>query len=496
MESKAKIRRMYHIQGFSIKEIVRKTGISRNTVRTIIRGKTGEHSYKRTLQPSPSLGAYKEIVTAWLQHDAKVSRKEKRTAKKYYEQLKFEHGYTGSYDNVQRFVKSWKQEQGGQSQAYIPLLFSKGEAYQFDWSEETVLLNNIVTKLKVAHFRLCYSRKFFVIAYFRESQEMLFDAHAKAFEYFGGLCERGIYDNMKTAVKIIFTGKERKFNDKFLALMDHYLIEPTACTPASGWEKGQVENQVETIRKWLFSPRLSFDSLSDLNDYLRKACDDLSSTKKHPQDKNKTISQMFEEEKLSLKALPGSFSAHKEVSVRITSTCLIQVDNNRYSVACDYANKAATVKLYVNHLEVYYEHNKIACHPRYFTKNKVYYDPWHYVPLVERKPGALRNGAPFQQLALSKSIRKVGDTLLKRKGGDKEFVQILLAIMSHGVEHVEVSCSLAINDKTINKDAILNIIHRLREQTSPEKITTPVSLSLTHEPAANCHQYDQLLKDK
>ena len=128
--------------------------------------------------------------------------------------------------------------------AYVPLSFDPGEAYQFDWSHEIVLIDGVTTTVKVAHVRLCHSRMPFVRAYPRETQEMVFDAHDKAFAFFGGACARGIYDNMKTAVDAIFVGKDRAYNRRFQQMCGHYLVEPVACTPASGWEKGQVENQV------------------------------------------------------------------------------------------------------------------------------------------------------------------------------------------------------------------------------------------------------------
>jgi transposase len=115
--------------------------------------------------------------------------------------------------------------------------------------------------VKVAHLRLCHSRRFYIRAYPRETQEMVFDAHARAFALFGGVTARGIYDNMKTAVDAVFAGKARRFNRRFEQMCSHYLVEPVACTPASGWEKGQVENQVGYARDNIFKPRLRFKTL-------------------------------------------------------------------------------------------------------------------------------------------------------------------------------------------------------------------------------------------
>lgn len=120
--------------------------------------------------------------------------------------------------------------------------------------------------------RLCHSRMFFVRAYPRETQEMVFDAHDRAFAFFRGACTRGIYDNMKTAVDAIFIGRDRRYNRRFAQMCGHYLVEPEACTPAAGWEKGQVENQVGLVRERFFTPRLRFKTLEDLNGWLADKC--------------------------------------------------------------------------------------------------------------------------------------------------------------------------------------------------------------------------------
>jgi transposase len=170
------------------------------------------------------------------------------------------------YDAVRRYAKTWSREHASQTaSAYVPLSFAPGEAYQFDWSHEIVVLDGATVTLKAAHVRLCHSRMMFVRAYPRETQEMVFDAHDRAFAFFKGACGRGIYDNMKTAVETIFVGKDRQYNRRFLQMCAHHLVDPVACTPASGWEKGQVENQVGVVRERFFTPRLRFKSYDELN---------------------------------------------------------------------------------------------------------------------------------------------------------------------------------------------------------------------------------------
>ncbi len=494
MESKAKIRRLHFVEGYSIGKLVRETQISRNTIRGIIRSERADIVYQRSEQPTPKLGAFKDTLEQWLERDHLLPRKQRCSAMKYHTLL-VEINYPGAYDSVQRFVKNWRKKHKESSSGYVPLYFAPGEAYQFDWSEEVIELGGIIQKIKVAQFRLCYSRKCFLIAYMRESQEMLFDAHNRAFEFFGGLTRRGIYDNMKTAVDVVFIGKNRVFNRRFLSLMDHYLIEPTACSPAAGWEKGQVENQVANTRDWIFSPRLKVASLDQLNQDLASQCQSLAADRHHPEQKEQTIEEVFQQEKGYLRLLGPPFEGYSERVCQVNSICLIHFDRNRYSVDCAYANQTVTLKVYATLVEVFAGVEQIASHPREFSRDKTLFNPWHYLPLLERKPGALRNGAPFKEWKLPSSILQVKNILMKRKGGDRECVDVLLAMTVHGIEAVGVACELALSDKVVARDYILNALSRLRPTPIIELLITPLLLKLEREPLANCQQYNSLLME-
>ena len=493
MESIRKIRLKYYRKGESIREIARDSGISRNTVRKVLRNDETEHKYQREVIHKPKLGAFENILKELLLAEEKLSKKERSNGMKIFERLQHE-GYTGAYDSIQRYIKEFKRDlHPSLNNAFIPLYFAAGESYQFDWSDETVELDGITQAIKVAHFRLCYSRKSFVVAYLRESHEMLFDAHIKAFEYFGGVLLRGIYDNMKTAVDFIFVGKDRQFNRRFLELMSHYLVEPTACNPASGWEKGQVENQVQNMRQGVFVPRLKADSLESLNAMIIQKVEDIEAKRKHPEFRDKTIIEVFAEERPILQPLPIAFRGYIERESKVSSTCLVQVDRNRYSVDCHYANWVVSVRIYAAKIVIVAECKIIGEHRRLFGRDKVAYNPWHYVPLLERKPGGLRNGAPFLELALPQSIEQMRQKLLKRRGGDKDFVKILQAIPLHGIEAVVTACELALADEIIQGDYVLNVIGRLRPGILDVAISLPVYFELREEPWSDCGRYNGLL---
>src|SRR5271168_1191329 len=272
VETVAKIRRAYFVQGKAIKAICRELNVSRKVVRKVLRSEATEFRYEREEQPLPRLGPWQEALDGMLASNEGKPSRERLTLIRVFEELRGL-GYAGAYDAVRRYARKWLVvHREAIAEAYVPLSFAPGEAYQFDWSHEVVLINGVTVTVKLAHVRLCHSRMLFVRAYPRETQEMVFDAHARAFAFFKGTCSRGIYDNMKTAVEAVFIGKDRQFNRRFSRMCSHYLIEPTACTPASGWEKGQVENQVGVVRERFFTPRLRVASYEELNAWLLDRC--------------------------------------------------------------------------------------------------------------------------------------------------------------------------------------------------------------------------------
>ena len=490
METIGKIRRRHKVKGESISSIARDLNLSRNTVKKYLNAES-DPVYQRSHQPAPKLGAIQSVLETWLAQDAQRPKRERRTAQRLFEDLQRE-GYAGAYDSVQRFVKAWKAQRPGASQdAFVPLVFAPGDACQFDWSHEHVILGGVHQVIKLAHFRLAHSRQMFLAAYPRESQEMVFDAHNRAFAFFGGVPLRMIYDNPKTIVESIFSGKDRQFNRRFLALASHYLFEPVACTPASGWEKGQVENQVGNVREWLFTPIPRFDTQADLNAWLEVRCVELAG-RPHPTWKERAIAEVYAEEKACLRPITAPFDGYFEQTLRVSSTCLASYDRNRYSVPAEHAGQRVSVRADASRIRVVADGKLVAEHVRCFSRERLILDPWHYLPVLEKKPGALRNGAPFQDWALPASIGAVKDRLLKSPQGDRAFVEVLLAMRGHGVDLVTVACELALEQGAVSSAVILNHVHRLLTPAKPEPVTVSAALALAVEPAADCSRYDSL----
>ncbi|UAK23796.1 IS21 family transposase [Sphingomonas nostoxanthinifaciens] len=493
VETVARIRREFYVKGKSIKEIVRDLRVSRNTVRKVLRSGETDFSYERTVQPLPKLGPWSADLERLLEANERKQRRERLTLVRVYEELQGL-GYRGGYDAVRRYATAWQRERSAvTAAAYVPLSFAPGEAYQFDWSHEVVVMAGVTTTVKVAHMRLCHSRMFFVRAYPRESQEMVFDAHDRAFAFFGGACQRGIYDNMKTAVDAIFVGRERRYNRRFQQMCGHYLVEPVACTPASGWEKGQVENQVGLVRERFFTPRLRFRSYDELNAWLLDRCTVHAQRAAHPELRDCTVQQVFEAaDRPALIAYRGPFDGFHALPAAVSKTLLVRFDYNKYSVHAKAAGRPVEVHAYAERIVIRQEGEVVGEHARRFGRDQTVYDPWHYVPVLARKPGALRNGAPFKDWPLPVALERVRRRLAGHADGDRQMVGILAAVTTDGLDAVEAACAEALAGGTVSRDVVLNVLTRQRQTAAPATIATPEALRLGREPVADCARYDSL----
>jgi hypothetical protein len=328
--------------------------------------------------------------------------------------------------------------------------------------------------------------------YPRETQEMVFDAHDRAFALFKGTCQRGIYDNMKTAVAAILVGKDRLYNRRFLQMCSHYLVDPVACTPASGWEKGQVENQVGLVRERFFTPRLRFKNYDELNAWLLDKCIAYAKVHRHPELTERTVWQVFEAERPKLVPYAGRFDGFHAVPASVSKTCLVRFDNNKYSVAASAVGRPVEVHVYADRVVIRQDGRIVAEHPRSFGRGDTVFDPWHYVPVLARKPGALRNGAPFKDWVLPAAMERVRRKLAGADDGNRQMVNILTAVLTDGLPAVEAACAEAITHGVHSADVVLNILARQRDPDPPVTILTPAALTLRHAPIADCARYDNL----
>lgn len=493
------IRRMHLRQKLSIREIARRTGLSRNTVTKHLAADTVESKLATPERPS-KLDPFAEKLAGWLKTNAGKPRKERQTLKKMHADL-MTLGFTGSYNRVAAFAREWRADRQREQQTtgrgtFVPLAFRPGEAFQFDWSEDFAVVGGERTKLQVAHIKLSHSRAFLLRAYPLQTHEMLFDAHWHAFRVFTGVPERGIYDNMRTAVDRVGRGKAREVNIRFLAMANHYVFEPEFCNPAAGWEKGQVEKNVRDSRHQMLQGMPDFPDLAALNAWLEERCLELWHETAHGTLPG-MIADVWADEKAVLMPLPVAFDGFIEISKRVSPTCLISFERNRYSVPASFANRPVSLRIYPDRLVVAAEGNILCQHARVIERShklppKTTYDWRHYLAVVQRKPGALRNGAPFVELP--PAFRQLQDQMLRKPGGDREMVDILALVLQHDEQAVLTAVELALTEGVPTKTHVLNLLHRLIDGKviGGPPLDTPQALILRREPKANVERYDAL----
>ena len=494
MEMIGKVRRMKMREQLSNSEIAKRTGLSRNTVKKWLKAPGDEIPKYRRQSGFTKLSEFEQALVQALKADAHRPKHARRSARALFAQLQAQ-GYRGGYSRLTDFIRAWRDQAGqAASKAFVPMSFEFGEAFQFDWSEEGLVVGGVYHHMQVSHFKLCASRAFWVVAYPSQGHEMLFDAHTRSFAALGGVARRGIYDNMKTAVDKVKKGKGRIVNARFNAMCSHYLFDPDFCNVASGWEKGVVEKNVQDSRRriWIEAGTRQFGSFPELNAWLAERCRSLWEETAHPEHKQFTIAEMLDLEREHLMSMPEPFDGYVENPGRVSSTCLVSVARNRYSVPCEWAGQMVSTRLYPSRVDVVAQDAIVASHTRLTNRGQTSYDWQHYIELVQRKPGALRNGTPF--LDLPPALRMLRQSLLRHPGGDRVMAQVLAVVPQAGLDAVLVAVEVLLEGATpnggISVEHVRNVLARLNSPPTPQQAET--SLQLSQVPLANTARYDGL----
>ena len=494
MEMIGKVRRMKMREQLSNSEIAKRTGLSRNTVKKWLKAPGDEIPKYRRQSGFTKLSEFEQVLVQALKADAHRPKHARRSARALFAQLQAQ-GYRGGYSRLTDFIRAWRDQAGqAASKAFVPMSFEFGEAFQFDWSEEGLVVGGVYHHMQVSHFKLCASRAFWVVAYPSQGHEMLFDAHTRSFAALGGVARRGIYDNMKTAVDKVKKGKGRIVNARFNAMCSHYLFDPDFCNVASGWEKGVVEKNVQDSRRriWIEAGTRRFGSFPELNAWLAERCRSLWEETAHPEHRQFTIAEMLDLEREHLMSMPEPFDGYVENPGRVSSTCLVSVARNRYSVPCEWAGQMVSTRLYPSRVDVVAQDAIVASHTRLTNRGQTSYDWQHYIELVQRKPGALRNGTPF--LDLPPPLLMLRQSLLRHPGGDRVMAQVLAVVPQAGLDAVLVAVEVLLEGATpnggISVEHVRNVLARLNSPPTPQQAET--SLQLSQVPLANTARYDGL----
>lgn len=381
------------LQGMSQRQIAASLQISRNTVKKYWDGDSvpwERKAYSR--EPSVLTEEVMAFVRNCLEEDAHSPKKQHHTAKRIYDRLVEELGFTGGETTVRRLVSQLRENP---QEAFVPLAFPPGDAIQIDFGEATVYLSGVKTVVNLFCARLCYSGAPLVLAYRRQNEESFLDALIQVFQYFGGVPRRVIFDNGKVAVKDGFGAHARK-QAGYAALAAHYGFEAIFCNPASGNEKGLVEGLVGYSRRNTCVPVPKVESMEELNCLLREKCRKYLSHQIRGKENN--VGSMLAEEKEKLYPLPKyPFDPCKRSTGRVDRFCTIRFDSNNYSVPCEFCGREVSVKASPETVSIYLGGTCIAQHKRCLERKKTIYDLVHYLPLLEKKGRAIFYAKPVQE---------------------------------------------------------------------------------------------------
>ena len=393
MKDYDEIRKRY-LAGESQRKIAKSLGISRNTVAKYCEGAAVPWARKTPERVSTVLT---EEIIAFIQScldedEAEGLKKQGHTARRIYERLVEEVGFTGAESTIRAKVRELRQ---AIPPAFLPLQFDPGEAIQVDWGEAYVYIKGNREKINLFCARLCYSCRPVVLAYHRQNEESFLDAFVRVFQTIGGIPAKVIFDNGKVAVKDGF-GSHAKKQAGYTELSAHYAFEALFCNPAEGHEKGLVEGLVGWARRNIMVPIPRVASLSDLNGLLLERCRKYEAH--HIQGKPDTVFAMYQLEKDSLRPLPPyTFETAKCASVRVNAFSTVRFRTNDYSVPVAYVGRVVGIKAYPEKIDVFYNGSLITTHERNFGQHQKCYRLEHYLPLLEIRSRAIFNAAPVRQ---------------------------------------------------------------------------------------------------
>ena len=455
------VRRLFFIEGFSQHEISRRTGLHRRTISKMLLYASPPGYQFTQPRSKPKLGPYTRIIDQILKDDHLAPKKQRHTAKRILDRLKEEHGFNGSYTIVKDYVREKRLRL---KEVYFPLEQKPGTS-QIDFGQAKVFIDGKELTAYVFCMALPYSDAVFVKAYPTEAIEVVQDGHNSAYAFLEGVPPVNLYDNMSTAVKKIFrskgatTGKKRDLTDDFIALRSHYLFTSCFCNVGRPNEKGVVERLVGYVRRNFLVPVPRFSSWEELNLYLLDQCK--KRLLKTAAGKDKTIGELLEQERSAFRQLPVvPFDACRKEERRVTSLSLVHFQTNCYSVPVEYAYREVTVKAYVDKVKICHKAEVIAVHQRCYQKDEFIFNPLHYLPLLERKPGALDGALPFSSWELPGCFATLRRYLEARNGnpGKREYIKILQLLRDFGIPEVRRAIEKAFEYNSVNFESIKMLI--------------------------------------
>ena len=495
------IRRDRDREDLSVRALAQRHGVHRRAVRQALASPLPPARKRPEGRPAPKLGPYRELIDGWLDADREAPRKQRHTARRVWQRLVEEHGAEVSERQVARYVLARRRERGEPPVAMVPLVHDPGIEAEVDWGEAFVILRGERTKVYVFHMRACHSGGAFAMAFQRESQQAFLEAHVHAFEWFGGTFGLIRYDNLKAAVQKVLRGRRRVESDRFVALRSHYLFESrfTLAGVEGAHEKGGVEGEVGRFRRRHLVPLPRVQSLGELND--RVTVGFVADLARRITGRSETVGEGLMRETALLRALPEqAFDAREQSTPRVDAKALVTVKQNRYSVPVCLVGRKVLVKIGAREVEVFSEHHMVARHERLRGNFSVAGKLDHYLELLKRKPGALRNSLALRQERERGSWPSCFDELwaaIEARYGSSEaarqMVDVLLLCRELSPARVELAVRGALAAGVSDGRAVA-VLARRSERAEPATIDLEERLASIGGPEPTLHDYDQLLE--
>jgi transposase len=499
VEEREAIRRAYYLEGKSKRQIARDQNHSRKTVDKAVDNQPPQPYRLSRAKPSPVFGAFRARADELLAENAHLPRKQHYTAHKLYELLQAE-GYQGSEARVRLHVTRWNKAHHAPA-LFLPLSFDPGQDAQVDWGEAIVVIGGVRQPVQVFVMWLSYSRRRFVMAFPSQKQEAFFYGHVRAFEHFGGVPWRISYDNLSTAVRVMAEGKVRREQRQFIAFRSYYLFESHFCQPEAGWEKGGVEAAVGFSRRNFLVPLPQVASFEELNLQLLAAC--LKDDQRQVSRQSETIGQMWERERPLLRSLPPyAYDCCVTTSARLNGYSLITYETNRYSAPVNRARREVIVKAYPFHLDILDGTTLLARHPRSYAREQDLFEPLHYLPLLEQRPGAFDYARPMRQWrktwpeSYHQMLRVLREQWPEGGRGVQEFVRVLRLHEQYPAHQVQQAIEQALAYGCPHLDGVLHALHHLSAEQpvrSGMDLSAHPHLQAIGSQPLDLHQYEQLL---
>jgi transposase len=460
MQQWAEIRRRVLTGQISKRAACREYDIHWQTLEKIL-SHTEPPGYRQTQRRGSILDPFLQVIQQILKADKSSHRKQRHTARKIFERLRDEHGYTGGLTLVTMAVRDMKQKS---REVFLPLSHPPGEA-QVDFGYADVFLNGQLTKVALFVMTLPYSDGIFIQAFPRECTESFLEGHVRAFAFFGGVPSRISYDNSKIAVGKIVGDRERRVTKEFLRLKSHFLYEDHFCLVRRPNEKGHVERLLDYARKTFLVPVPQVRSLEELNAQLAALCekDLLRTLRGKPAAKHVLLN---EERSQFLRSIPQEeFSSYRVEPTKADSLSLVRFDRNSYSVPTKYAYLPITVRATIDQVHLICAGELVATHPRCWDKQQFFYDPVHYLALLERKPGGFDHARPLEgwDLPVSFGILRRRFEAEFQGQGTREFIKVLRLLESHSLTSLKEAVQHALEIGTNSADAVRLILEYQQE---------------------------------